>query len=337
MNKSPATSPLTATKALVLIVALGAAGCSRLLIFKPQAGKPPQQPTVTSTTVSTNVSTNVSTTVELKETDERQRDEERPGADLNQTSGDETHKTVHAMPKDPETSQNKSEPGNLSEEKEPPQYTVKVGDTLYTISRRYSISSRQLQYHNHIDNPRTLEVGTPLEIPDSSLYVPVRYPDQDSRFIWPLQKIEVTRGFNLYSDQHEGIDLRAPKGTRIRAAAGGVVKFSGTLNGYGNTVIIKHPNKIETLYAHTENNLVNEGERVNKGDTIATVGKTGRATGYHLHFEFIKSGRKLNPRTQIQKSLSNKTAASNNRYNGTIYNNASSNNTSSNNTDNMAE
>ena len=101
------------------------------------------------------------------------------------------------------------------------------------------------------------------------------------------------------SEFHYGIDLRAPAGTAIRAAGGGTVTFQGWRNGYGNTVEICHGNGYTTLYAHNSANLVYVGQRVERGDIIARVGRTGRATGNHLHFEVSINGTRVNPRSYM--------------------------------------
>lgn len=97
------------------------------------------------------------------------------------------------------------------------------------------------------------------------------------------------------SSRHTGVDLRNPKGTPIKVADDGVVTFSGYSGTYGNIVKVSHGNGIETRYAHCDSLLVSVGERVSKGQQIATVGITGRATGYHLHFEVRKNGVPQNP------------------------------------------
>jgi len=104
---------------------------------------------------------------------------------------------------------------------------------------------------------------------------------------------------------HSGIDLRAPRGTSIRAAGGGTVSFVGWQGGYGNTVIINHGNGITTLYAHNTANLVTVGQRVERGDVIATVGTTGRTTGPHVHFEVRINDTAVNPRPYMMEHWSN--------------------------------
>lgn len=95
---------------------------------------------------------------------------------------------------------------------------------------------------------------------------------------------------------HKGIDIAAPKGTKVVASAGGVVATSNYLNnGYGNCVIIEHANNVKTLYAHLDQRIVAAGDIVIQGQKIGTVGTTGRATGPHLHYEVYKGGKSINP------------------------------------------
>jgi len=84
---------------------------------------------------------------------------------------------------------------------------------------------------------------------------------------------------------HEGIDVAANKGTPVKAAADGIVIESGLNDGYGNCVIIDHGNGYSTLYGHFDKILVEKGQKINSGDIIGKVGKTGVATGPHLHYE----------------------------------------------------
>lgn len=94
---------------------------------------------------------------------------------------------------------------------------------------------------------------------------------------------------------HYGIDISAPSGTPIHAAADGVVVFAGWRRAYGNTVIVDHGNGLATLYAHCSRVLVSEGEVVKQGQVIALVGSTGLSTGPHLHFEIRRYGEPINP------------------------------------------
>jgi len=94
---------------------------------------------------------------------------------------------------------------------------------------------------------------------------------------------------------HEGIDVHAPEGTPILAAANGVVKSSGKRSGYGNAVVIDHGYGYSTLYGHASKLLVKAGQRVRRGDVVAQVGSTGLATAAHLHYEVHVRGTPVNP------------------------------------------
>ncbi len=94
---------------------------------------------------------------------------------------------------------------------------------------------------------------------------------------------------------HPGVDLAAPTGTPILAAAGGRVSFAGTKAGYGNAVEIDHGNGFVTRYGHASRIDVRVGQRVLPLERIAEVGSTGRSTGPHLHFEVLDAGVQINP------------------------------------------
>ena len=96
---------------------------------------------------------------------------------------------------------------------------------------------------------------------------------------------------------HKGIDYGAPAGTRVRATADGHVTFVGRKGGYGNVVIVRHPNGYETLYAHLSafSQGIRHGRRVAQGEVVGFVGSTGLATGPHLHYEFHVNGVHQNP------------------------------------------
>lgn len=101
--------------------------------------------------------------------------------------------------------------------------------------------------------------------------------------------------FNGKSTFHTGVDLIAPPGTPVMAAAGGVVSTVAFVPEYGNIVDVDHDNGLTSRYAHLSKSLVKVGDVVMKGQTIANVGATGRATGPHLHFEVREKGIPLNP------------------------------------------
>jgi murein DD-endopeptidase MepM/ murein hydrolase activator NlpD len=98
-----------------------------------------------------------------------------------------------------------------------------------------------------------------------------------------------------HSEFHTGVDIVAGIGTKVVAAAGGVVSYSGTMLEYGNVVDVDHDNGLTSRYAHLSKRLVKAGDVVMKGQLIALVGNTGRTTGPHLHFEVREKGIPLNP------------------------------------------
>lgn len=98
---------------------------------------------------------------------------------------------------------------------------------------------------------------------------------------------------------HQGLDFAGKPNTPITAAAAGIVIWSGPRYGYGNLVEVSHGNGYVTRYAHNEKNLVNVGEKVEKGEVIALMGNSGRSTGTHVHFEVVRHGKHLDPRKFI--------------------------------------
>ncbi|HHX77106.1 MAG TPA: peptidoglycan DD-metalloendopeptidase family protein [Firmicutes bacterium] len=125
------------------------------------------------------------------------------------------------------------------------------------------------------------------------------------QLLWPLENYGLGCVTSWYGNRvdpitgkpgqfHGGIDIGAPRGTPIRAAAGGIAyPYSGP--SYGNYVIIIHGGGLSTLYAHAQKNLVTAGQAVSRGDAVALVGSTGESTGPHLHFEVRENGVRVNP------------------------------------------
>nr|WP_269530713.1 M23 family metallopeptidase [Algiphilus aromaticivorans] len=94
---------------------------------------------------------------------------------------------------------------------------------------------------------------------------------------------------------HYGLDFAARPGTDVSAVGSGIVESSGMRSGYGQMVEINHGNGYSTRYGHNSKLLVRAGERVTRGQVIAEVGASGRATGPHLHFEVWHNGKAVNP------------------------------------------
>ena len=99
---------------------------------------------------------------------------------------------------------------------------------------------------------------------------------------------------------HAGVDLSGSRGTPIKSVAPGVISFVGLRSGYGNLVEVDHGNGFITRYAHNHSNLVQMGDDIEKGQVIAEMGSSGRATGVHVHFEVLKDGKQINPLPYIK-------------------------------------
>ncbi len=120
-------------------------------------------------------------------------------------------------------------------------------------------------------------------------------------FIWPVSG-EITSYFGKRDGEfHKGIDISAPKGSEIKASANGIVSYSDFRGTYGNVIIILHKNNFATVYAHNKKNLVSVDYKAKQGEIIGLVGKTGRASGYHLHFEIRNKGKAEDPLTYLKK------------------------------------
>lgn len=128
---------------------------------------------------------------------------------------------------------------------------------------------------------------------------------------WPLPAGEpgrVSSDFGHRADpldgshaEHHGVDLAAPAGTAVLAARGGTVTHAGPRGGYGNLVEIQHADGLVTRYAHQAAVHVSPGETVRAGDSLGTVGSTGRSTGPHLHFEVRQDGVAVDPRSVLRR------------------------------------
>ena len=116
---------------------------------------------------------------------------------------------------------------------------------------------------------------------------------------WPVARqaavVTSVYGAPKGHSRHQGIDLAAPAGTPVTATADGRVSFAGRSGDYGRMVVIDHGNGWQTVYAHLKRIKVTRGERVRVGAVIGTVGKSGNATGTHLHYEIRRKGHPVDP------------------------------------------
>jgi len=209
-------------------------------------------------------------------------------------------------------------------------HTVRRGESLSRIAVQYRVTRQGIIATNHLVSPDALKVGQRLTIPgckpakkprgpeaavpaveiDSGLllarvgprHVPTRLfvavPDFDGEavdFAWPVDGPIISSFGKRRNGWHAGVDIKADPGTPILAAAAGTVLFSGWAAFYGRVVKIQHRNGFITTYAHNSENLVKIGDEVAAGAPIATVGRTGRASAEHLHFEIRREGMAFNP------------------------------------------
>jgi len=121
---------------------------------------------------------------------------------------------------------------------------------------------------------------------------------------WPLPRdlgvVSSSFGAPRGRSTHQGVDFRAPRGTKVVATADGVVSFAGRTGDYGRMVVIDHGNGWETRYAHLHRIKVEKGDRVRRGRELGTVGHSGNASGAHLHYEVHRQGIAIDPRPTLR-------------------------------------
>ncbi|MGE5507413.1 MAG: peptidoglycan DD-metalloendopeptidase family protein [Chitinophagales bacterium] len=184
-------------------------------------------------------------------------------------------------------------------------YTVKPGDSLTSISKRFSLAVAKIQAANGLLSDE-ISAGQELILPGIR---PRRRDDElTSRglsalyFAWPTRGWITSRFGRRWGRVHEGIDIAVYVGHRVVAAAPGRVTFAGWYAGYGRLVTIDHGHGIVTRYAHNSRLLVKPGQWVDRGDPIALSGNSGSSTGPHVHFEVRVNGRPQNPLNWLRRS-----------------------------------
>ncbi|MFC1615122.1 peptidoglycan DD-metalloendopeptidase family protein [Patescibacteria group bacterium] len=174
-------------------------------------------------------------------------------------------------------------------------YAVVKGDTLQSITKKYKGDLEEILEYNGLSENSQLAIGDIVVIPDGEMSMPkysssgtqvrgTNVPSYSGYYIRPISGGTKSQGLHGYN----AVDIAAPYGTPVFAAASGDViisKNSGWNGGYGNYVVIRHPNGTQTLYSHNSRNIVSAGQHVVKGQIIGYVGSTGRSTGNHVHFE----------------------------------------------------
>lgn len=188
-------------------------------------------------------------------------------------------------------------------------HTVKAGDTLESIARKYEVSVDDIinWKPNNLTRESRLIVGQQIMVPGGVkpftqprpslttgklIAPPSNFTGATGSFIWPASGVLTQYAWS----RHMALDIANVIGTPIYAADAGVVIYVGWDNtGYGNMILIDHGNGFRTRYAHLSAFKVSAGQQVSKGALIGLMGSTGRSTGPHLHFEIIYHGVRQNP------------------------------------------
>lgn len=187
-------------------------------------------------------------------------------------------------------------------------HKVQKGQTITNIASAYKINAQKILEANNISKPENISAGKEIFIPGAKLLPSTQQYLLGSEigFLQPVNGGWLSSGYGYRRDPftaeirfHTGVDIATYYGASIRASKRGIVTFSGWQQGYGNIVVIKHPDGYFTKYAHAMKNLVSKGDYVRQGQTIALVGSTGRSIGPHLHFEICKNGQLINPSSFI--------------------------------------
>ena len=192
-------------------------------------------------------------------------------------------------------------------------HILKPGETVYRLGRYYDVPPADIVRANRIRDVSSVPVGARLLVPgarksppgDSIAVASMTPPVSAIRpkasretgldFAWPVRG-KLSSGYGRRRGrQHEGIDISTRKGTPVRAAEAGRVIHSGWLGGYGRVVIVKHVGRYSSVYAHNRKNKVKKGSFVERGQVLAEVGSSGRATGPHLHFEIRRDRQPEDP------------------------------------------
>jgi murein DD-endopeptidase MepM/ murein hydrolase activator NlpD len=189
---------------------------------------------------------------------------------------------------------------------------VKAGDTAFSISMETAVPWEQIALANSLDPAAPVKVGQNLLIPTlldpprtlaPAPKAPAASPaPKTARFAWPLAG-PVRRGYATGADYHDGLDITAPKGTMVRAAAAGTVTFAGKeKDQFGNLVVLDHGGGWFTAYAFLSRVTVKQGAKVAAGERVGLVGDTGMAKGDELHFEVRRDGKPVDPLGELPKA-----------------------------------
>lgn len=178
-------------------------------------------------------------------------------------------------------------------------YTVRKNDTLQKIASKFAVTKEDLAKSNNISTTTTLHVGQKLKIPTPSTPVHIQPLAQHSLF-WPTSG-KVVRVFAKAGKGSKGIDIAGGLGQEIKASGDGKVVYSGaSLSGFGNMVIVKHNDRVVTVYALNRKVLVKEGQLVKAGEVIGEMG-SNKQGDVLLHFEVRVDGKPQDPLLYLVK------------------------------------
>jgi len=202
-------------------------------------------------------------------------------------------------------------------------HVVKQGETVYRISNTHGVEVREVARLNGLDRSYTISPGQRLTLPGGEgQVVAAAYPQASGAprpyakpvlppppapaggFMWPVEgRIVSNFGPKDGGLHNDGINIAVPEGTPIRSAQNGVVAYVGNeLRGYGNLVLVRHADGWVTAYAHAGKILVQRGEQVARGQTIALAGKTGSVSSPQIHFEVRKGSKPIDPKRIVKAS-----------------------------------
>lgn len=186
-------------------------------------------------------------------------------------------------------------------------HIIAQGETLTSICRQHNITMAQLLQVNNISNPDLVVVGQRLTIPGATApafaakQTTANYQLPVPAMAWPVAgEMSSPFGIRKAGRPHHGIDIAAPHGANIKAPLAGAITYAGCYGTYGNTVIIDHGAGISSLYAHCSTLLVQAGQQISTGQTIAQVGDTGHSFGPHLHWEVRYQNIPFDPLLSVQ-------------------------------------
>jgi murein DD-endopeptidase MepM/ murein hydrolase activator NlpD len=204
-------------------------------------------------------------------------------------------------------------------------HTVAAGETLAAVAKTYDLPVDALREKNAPLVARGLKAGTKLYLPfeDNPLWnnpdgddrepasengAPLAYDLQEAHFSWPvggpISSYFGNRNRHGRKKHHEGIDIAANKGAPVHSARSGHVIYADSkLSGYGKMVIVRHADSFTTVYAHLTGFNVKKGQFVSRGQLLGKVGRTGRASGYHLHFEVRTDKKPVDPLLYLEKRI----------------------------------